>query len=412
MIAFILTSLLILIAGWLALTTGYLLMLTAAAFWGQRGRVPDGPARRRFGILIPAHNEELLLGRLLQSLEQIDYPRENFDVCVVADNCSDRTAEVARQYRARVYERSDPNLRGKGFALRWLLHTLSAAGSTYDAVVILDADSIVSPNLLRRFDAHLAAGSQVVQAYYSVLNPGGAPIAALRYIALAALHYLRPLGRSALGLSCGLKGNGMCFESQVLEDFAWNWFSLAEDVEFHLVLVRAGLRVDFAPEAQVWADMPTTFAQANSQNERWEKGRLLMLRQEIPALFWDALRRGCRRRLDAAIEQCIPPLSIPLALSGACLIAAFAAGQPLATALAAFSLAGLMAYLWASLILTRAPRHVYRALIFAPLYVGWKLWLFARALVGPGSTEWVRTDRAVSAGSPDLEPTDTRALAS
>src|SRR3712207_8306740 len=116
-------------------------------------------------------------------------------------------------------------------------------------------------------DARLEAGSFVVQAYYSVLNADGSALAGLRYAALAALHYLRPLGRSALGLSCGLKGNGMCFAREVLDRFSWRWYTLAEDVEFHLALVKEGIRVDFAPAATVLADMPVTFAQARSQNQ-------------------------------------------------------------------------------------------------------------------------------------------------
>ena len=107
-------------------------------------------------------------------------------------------------------------------------------------------------------------------------------MAALRYAALAALHYLRPLGRARLGLSCGLKGNGMA-STPVLERYGWDWFTLAEDVELHLALVAAGSRVDFVPETTVLADMPVTLAQAASQNERWERGRLEMLRAARPA---------------------------------------------------------------------------------------------------------------------------------
>src|ERR1051325_5742949 len=118
-------------------------------------------------------------------------------------------------------------------------------------------------------DARLSSGSQVIQAYYSVLNAAASPLATLRYIALAAIHYLRPLGRSVLHLSIGLKGNGMCFSAPVLERFGWNWFTLAEDVEFRLALVRAGLRVDFAPDTWVLANMPVTLDQAASQNARW-----------------------------------------------------------------------------------------------------------------------------------------------
>ena len=141
-------------------------------------------------------------------------------------------------------------------------------------------------------DARLEHGAQAIQAYYSVLNAADSPVAALRYAALAAVHYLRPLGRAALGLSCGLKGNGMCFSAGVLAQFSWRWFTLAEDVEFHLALVNAGARVEFAPETTVLADMPVTLAQASSQNQRWERGR-----HGAPASPWlPRFGRGLRRR--------------------------------------------------------------------------------------------------------------------
>src|SRR6185436_1066660 len=212
-----------------------------------------------------------------------------------------------RTFGARVYERFDEVERAKGFALRWLLAQLRADGVAYEAFVVLDADSVVEPNLLRAFDARLATGSRVLQAYYSVLNAQASAVAGLRYAALAALHFVRPLGRSALGLSVGLKGNGMCFSAPVLEQFAWNWFTLAEDVEFHLALVRAGVRVDFAWETCVRADMPVTLAQATSQNQRWEGGRLQLLRSVVPGLLLDGIRKVSPMRLDAAIEQVIPP---------------------------------------------------------------------------------------------------------
>ena len=159
----------------------------------------------------------------------------------------------------------------------------------------------------------------MIQVYYTVLNVGESPVAALRYAALAAVHYLRPLGRARLGLSCGLKGNGMAFLAPVLDQHGWEWFTLAEDVELHLALIAAGLKVDFVPETTVLADMPVTFAQAESQNERWERGRLEMLRQRGLALLLDGLRLRDPVRVDAVVEQLIPPLSVPVVLAGAVL---------------------------------------------------------------------------------------------
>jgi cellulose synthase/poly-beta-1,6-N-acetylglucosamine synthase-like glycosyltransferase len=373
----------------------YLLFLTLVALVAPRRAPAPGPAQRRFAILIPAHDEELVILRLLRSLDALDYPRDRYDICVVADNCTDATADIARTFGARVFERIDEVDRAKGFALRWLLAQIS--GEHYDAFVVLDADSVVEPNLLRAFDARLAAGSHVIQAYYSVLNANASAVAGLRYAALAALHFVRPLGRSVLGLSVGLKGNGMCFAAPVLEQFAWNWFTLAEDVEFHLALVRAGERVDFAWETCVRADMPVTLAQAASQNQRWEGGRLQLLRSVVPGLLLDGVRKMSPMRVDAALEQVIPPLSVPFLLGGVCLVLALAVGALPAAILAALSVLGQLAYLAAGLLMVRAPLSAYLALSSAPVYIAWKVGLYASALVNARAQSWIRTSRVPTA---------------
>ncbi len=399
MLQSLLSNLLTLFAAGLFVLTAYLLALTAAAFSPRRAPRAAGAAPRRFAVLVPAHNEEALIGRLLTNLRQLDYPAHLYDVYVVADNCQDTTAAQARALGAHVYERFDLAHQAKGYALRWLLERIREDGPPYDAVVVLDADSVVAPNLLRSMDARLAGGSQVIQAYYSVLNVGDSSVTALRYTALAAIHYLRPLGRARLRLSCGLKGNGMCFAAPILERFAWRWYTLAEDVEFHLALVRAGVRVDFAPETQVLADMPVSYAQAASQNTRWERGRLQLLRRHVPGLLLDALRTRSAMRLDAVVEQLIPPLSVPFVLGGFCLLGGGVVHNELAATLGGLSLLGQVGYLLAGLVLVRAPRRAYVALLYAPRYVIWKVSLYGRALVSTRAARWIRTTRLPAAGA-------------
>ncbi|HEX8968776.1 MAG TPA: glycosyltransferase family 2 protein [Chloroflexota bacterium] len=375
------------------LMVSYLLLLTVAALAARPGTLSPGQGRRRFAILVPAHNEEAVLGRLLTSLDGLDYPRDAYDVCVVADNCDDATASIARDFGARVYERFDAVEQAKGFALRWLLQELSREGRSYDAFVVVDADSVLAPNFLRCMEARLGRGARVVQAYYSVLNAEQSAIAGLRYAALAAVHYVRPLGRSVLGLSCGLKGNGMCFDAAVLHEFSWRWFTLAEDVEFHLALVERGIPVEFAPETWVKADMPLTLAQSTSQNSRWERGRLQLVRQYVPRLIWNGLRRRRWLQVDAALEQLIPPLSVPFALAAATIAAAALGGLPSLAWLGLACLAGYALYLICGLVLVRAPLRIYVALGMAPMYIAWKVWVYARSMLGVRSTLWVRTAR-------------------
>jgi cellulose synthase/poly-beta-1,6-N-acetylglucosamine synthase-like glycosyltransferase len=199
----------------------------------------------------------------------------------------------------------------------------------------------------------------------------------------------------------------MAFVAPVLDQYGWQWFTLAEDVEFHLALVAAGLKVDFVPETTVLADMPVTFAQAESQNERWERGRLEMLRERGLALLLDGLSLRDPVRVDAVVEQLIPPISVPVVLAGAALGASLLFRARLAAVLAGFSLGGQLGYILAGLALARAPWRVYRALAYAPGYIGWKVWLYGRSLGARGVTPWVRTERVPSRPA-DAESRGTR----
>jgi cellulose synthase/poly-beta-1,6-N-acetylglucosamine synthase-like glycosyltransferase len=380
---------------------GYLLFLTAAALVARPRDLPARSRVTRFAVLVPAHNEEGVIARLLTSLSRLDYPPESVDICVVADNCDDATASTARALGANVYERFDDSKRAKGFALRWLIQQLEDQGRTYDAFVVVDADSVLAENFLQCMNARLESGAQVIQAYYSVLNPDHSSIAGLRYAALSAVHYLRPLGRSRFGLSAGLKGNGMCFTASIMQRFAWRWFTLAEDVEFHLALVEQDIRVEFAPETWVKADMPVTLRQASSQNARWERGRLQLIRQHVPRLLWLGVRRRSWIQVDAAAEQLIPPLSVPFALSAVAVVGAWLLGSAGLAGAAAVCLGGYVLYLLAALALVRAPLRIYLTLGVAPAYVVWKVGLYVRSLFSTRNTAWVRTARTAAGASPD-----------
>ncbi|RRR77898.1 MAG: glycosyltransferase [Candidatus Viridilinea halotolerans] len=384
---------LLIIGGGLAFLVAYLLLLTLAALFAPRTTPLRHEApTHRFVLLVPAHNEERLLPQLLQNLQELDYPQALYRVHVVADNCEDRTAELGRAGGAVVHERSDTTLRGKGYALEWLLERIWASNEPHDAIVILDADSVVSSNFLRVMDARLARGERVIQGYYAVKQPEGAWSVGLRAVALILLHYLRPQGRMVLGGSTGLKGNGMVFAAEVVRQHRWS-ASLTEDIEYHMELILAGERATFAPDAVVLAEMPDSLRAAQSQNERWERGRMEMIRRFVPRLLVAALRRRSFLLCDAAIEQIIPPFSV---LAGSSLL--FALGAVFVptrriVGLATFTISGQIIYVFSGLLLARAPRSTYLALLFAPVFIIWKLWLYVRLLLGLKPRAWVRTSR-------------------
>lgn len=370
----------------------YLDLLSAAALLRRASRT-DGPGHARFAVLIPAHNEEVLLPRLLQSLLSLEYPADLYDVHIVADNCTDETARVAARQGAIVHERWDADLKGKGFALRWLLHRLQDSETAYDAYVVIDADSVVAPNFLTVMNGHLTRGDAAIQSYYGVLNRDESPSSALRYVAMVLYNDLRPRGRDALGLSAGLRGNGMCFRRDVIERFGWDAFTLAEDVEFHLRLVEAGIRVAYAAETSVLGEMPTSLQEAQTQNVRWERGRIQMLQAFGPRMLARGVRQGNPAMLDAVAEQLVPPLSVLTALTTLFFVGTVVLGATAPRRLAAAVLLGQIGYVLTGLRVARSPLRFYLLLVRAPLYVAWKVWIYLLAAARLRDTRWIRTSR-------------------
>lgn len=375
--------------------TLYLLTLLGAATHAPRpsaARVElDVPLRMI--VLIPAHNEETNIGKTLASLDALDYPRDRFEVVVISDNCEDHTAELARTAGATVYERVNPSVRGKGYALAWALERLWRERPNTEAVVILDADCEVSPNLLAAIARRMGSGVSAVQANYIVANPAASWSSGLRFAAFALINTVRPLGKERLGLSCGLLGTGMGFTRALLERQPWRAFSITEDSEYHLHLVEAGERVWFIAEASVLSAMPTSLQGAREQQLRWEGGRWQMIGGWVPRLLMSGLRHHDPVRLHAALEPFVPPQSLLLASASMALALAVVLRHRFAGALAATNLLGQVGYIVGGLRLVRAPAAVYRALIMAPILMIWKVGLHIRIIAGRGPQGWVRTSR-------------------
>jgi len=388
----------------------YLLLLTVAACTHPDRRRIDGrfpgprQARTRFLILIPAHNEELLLGGVLDQLRSLSYPASHVAIAVIADNCDDGTAAVARQHGASVLERTDPVQRGKGQALNWAMREhLRTWPSPFDAVVILDADSLVNPDFLWFMDEQFGRGREVLQGYYGVQNPLENWRTSLLTASLAAFHFLRPLGRDRLGLPCGLKGNGMCFARRLVEQYGYPAFSVVEDVELALFYLGQGIRVKFVPGAQVLGQMAVSSGAAGTQRVRWEGGRLALIRTQVVPLLQQAVRRRDAACLDGALDLLLPPFTLVIvgtAFSAALMAAVWYLSHGVVWGVTPVLWYGALAveaiYTLTALILIQAPRAIYARLVAAPMYILWKFRLYAgmgmASRRGPAD-QWVRTAR-------------------
>ena len=391
---------------------GYLGLLTALS-WRRRPRpLAPGAALPRFVVVVPAHNEAAQIATTVASLQAMAYPAARFVVVVVADNCADDTAARAEAAGAQVLTRTHATERGKGFALHHAFsHFLPQTGElAADAFCVVDADSIVSRNLLAAFAQRLAAGELAMQAYYGVRNPWASWRTRLMAVALAMIHRVRGLGRERLGVSAGLRGNGMCFSADCLRRFPHDAHGLVEDVEHGITLGLGGVRVAYVDEAQVLGEMVSGASGSESQRQRWEGGRKQLLRERLPVLIAGAWRQRSGMLLDLAMDLAVPPLGTLgawLAAGWALEAGRTALGCPwdAATTLWAVGTACLTAYVGRGMLGSGLGWGAVTAFMWAPAYLLWKVML---KFVPKRQEGWVRTAREASGtnepGPPNLPP--------
>jgi len=271
--------------------------------WFRRKEVPaeSFPIRHTFAIIISAHNEEKVIAGAVRSLKRLNYPSHMYDIFVVADNCKDKTAECARAEGANVYERTDTEKRGKGYSLEWMFKNLFKLEKEYDAICILDADNLVSPNFLMEMNKELSLGHNVVQGYLGSKNPGDSWISGNHSIAYWISNRLFQLPRHYLGLSCALGGTGFVMTTKVLKEFGWGATCLTEDLEFSLKLVLKGMRVSWSHDAVVYDEKPLKLSQSWRQRKRWMQGHCDCARRYFKDVFLMAIRNKDKVAFDTAM---------------------------------------------------------------------------------------------------------------
>ena len=351
---------------------------------GRKSVASPGEDPLRIAILIPAHNETLLISETVADAFEQAYPKELFTVLVIADNCSDDTADLARAQGAEVLVRQgDP---GKGQALNEAFGLLLK--QDWDAVLIVDADTRLHPHLLSNISVEMRRGTRAIQAFYGVLNPNETRRTAAMELALSSFNGLRPRGKTVLGLSSGLFGNGFCLHREVLEKVPYLARSIVEDLEYHLRLLDAGVKVKFLDRVWVKAQMPATAADSSSQRVRWERGRMTLALQLAPGLI-KRIFKGKFHAIDALTDVCMPPASI-LALF---FLGSLALGNT-AIRIGAFSGIFLMAlhYLMAGFRFG-SPVRTLQICFFLPWYLVWKTIILGKSFLTSKHLPWVRTKR-------------------
>ena len=225
--------------------------------------------KHRLIIALPANNEESVIGNLIKSLQIQDYDKSLYDIYVIADNCTDGTASVARENGAIVYERFDEDKKTKGYALNWFLEKMKDRKDDYDALLVFDADNVVDKNFLNAMNRKLCQGEVLVQGYRDIKNPTDTWVSGGYAIFYWTMNRLYHLARYNMGLSPLINGTAFMVKWDILIDEGWNTKTLTEDIEFALINISKGVKLGWAKDAIVYDEQPLTFKQSWKQRERW-----------------------------------------------------------------------------------------------------------------------------------------------
>lgn len=374
--------------------------------------------RPRVDVLVPAHNEATGIGATLKTL--LPQLTAQDRLVVIADNCDDDTAAIARTFGTTVLERQDRDRRGKGYALDYGLRFIAA--NPPEVVVVVDADCVVHPGTIERITRLAAALTRPVQATYLMEQPNNPdPKDAVSALAFMVKNLVRPRGLDRLKLPCLLTGTGMAFPLSVIREVSLASSNIVEDMQLSLDLAIAGHAPVFCSDAKVTGLLPQQKHAAKSQRTRWEHGHLQTLLTQVPHLLIESVRQKRFDLFAIALDLCVPPLSLlvitwAVAMGGA--LVAWGGTRSSLWGLGARGgsvLVGIGGEMGASLIPTillaiegllicisivgawarfgRANLPVL-TLLTVPLYILWKIPLYLAFLVRP-QTKWIRTERDV-----------------
>ena len=342
---------------------------------------------------MPAHDEALLIGACARSLMGMSRHGVAWDVVVVADNCGDDTAAVARAAGARVLERRDETRRGKPHAIAWSMEGLPL--ERYDAVVIVDADSTVAPDFAERLAAHAPLASKAVQAYFGLANEGDSWLTRLAGLMARMRYELQYPLKARAGCNVPLTGNGMCLGVELLDRCGWPTESLTENWELFARCAAAGVPIELAADARLYSQEAKTLGQGVVQRRRWQAGRSAVFRAHAGRII-RSRRVGAVAKLDTVAELGTPSPVLHATLAVA--LAALAALLPgaLADVLAAAFLISLLPTLAFAAVAwwrTRDRLGTALSLLLLPGYAAWRVAVAVLALATTRAHEWKASPR-------------------
>jgi len=374
---------------------GYLYLLALASLRPGSRHLPSRNPTHLFIVAIPAHDEAGVIEATIRRLKALDYPAELFSIHVVADHCSDNTADLARRAGACVHERTSGQRSGKGAALSYLFQRVLNDGC--DAVVVFDSDTRVDSEFLRVMDARLEAGDTVIQGAHIIGNPGSGWYPVLTWAMFLIDNRFQNLGRANLGCSAKHMGDSICLRADVLRKIGWGE-GLTEDYELRQRLLLEGVTISYESGAKGFGEAPLTWAQAKAQRARWLRGTRDASREHAKQLLFKCMKIRSCALMDGVFQVYLPCYSTLTMLSLLLLFIQIICNWIFGPVFSAFIVvswcfmsAALFLYPLIGLALERAPLRAYLAIMSGPLFILWRTWLAVSARLGRGPATWIRT---------------------
>lgn len=299
---------------------GYHFVVSLFAWFPRKEREFVVEKNHKFALFVAAHNEQQVIKNMVESLKAINYDNENYDIYVIADNCTDNTAKIAREAGANVLERFNETERGKGYAMDWAFNTVFESGKEYDAFCVFDADNIVHEEFLNEINKRLCQGYEAVQGYVETKNPYDTWITASYAISFSCINKLYQTARYNIGFPNQLNGTGFAVKTDILKEYTWGAKCLAEDMEYTMELMTHGIRVGWNEKAIVYDEKPLTLSQSLKQRTRWMQGHADVASRYIPKLAKQMFKEKNIHCFDCMVYLVQPLI---LAVMGICMVMGF-----------------------------------------------------------------------------------------
>ena len=372
----------------------YQLIISACALIKFKEKPLKKNKKHKFMAIIPAHNEEAVVGNLIDSLKAQDYPKELLDIYVIADNCTDQTEKIAKEKGAIVYVRNDETKKTKGYAMQWFLNKKIEEDADYDAFCVFDADNVVDSNFFNAMNKKLCQGEEVVQGYRDIKNPTDSWISAGYAIFYWTMNRFYHLARYNLGLSPLINGTGFMVDFNLIKKTGWNTITLTEDIEFSLKNIAKGRKLGWATDAIVYDEQPVEFKQSWSQRSRWTVGHLQCMKYYTNDLTKGVVENRTLMNFDGLLYILgIPMMIITLLLIGVNTVLYFADGMTTYELLKNYVMyiistfiVPIITALLIMLIDKREIKPMLKGLILYPVFMGSWIIINIKCIIKPNTT--------------------------